>query len=550
MRVRTLFGLSLVTTVGLSACGAPDSSSPLRRDESTSIPSSPPAPPEAARQPDPAGPTETAGSPESTEAEEDRDPATVAVGVAVTDVAVFQAVKVPVVKNGSLVRPSSRNGPVVAGRAAMLRVYVRPESNAAPRDITAVLRFANGDETSAAFRITRRIGKASSDEDGATTFDFSVPASALRETTSFRVWLTEPSGASITESTVTEARFPRDGSFASLGASPSGKVRVTVVPIRYDADSSHRTPDVSPEQLENYRKELMRLYPASDVVLTAHEPYAFTSQISPNGNGFQSVLRAMMQLRQDEQPESDVYYYGLLAPRASLAAWCQGGCVTGLSSIVDDPASEGLRASVGIGFADDESRTTMAHELGHAHGREHAPCGGPQGVDPTFPYSSGAIGVWGYDIFSHSMIAPTKGKDMMGYCPNKWVSDYTFRALFDRIVDVHVEKSRVATLPAPIVPRTSRTTFRVAVAGASNELRWDGELDLDPNALGGAVHDATFLQEDGTTLATSHARFIRFDHLPGGFVLLPKDSAIDARGWTKVTVDDLFATAPWRNASP
>ena len=39
-----------------------------------------------------------------------------------------------------------------------------------------------------------------------------------------------------------------------------------------------------------------------------------------------------------------------------------------------------------------DSVNTAAHEVGHAHGREHAPCGGAQSTDPSFPYSNGGIG--------------------------------------------------------------------------------------------------------------------------------------------------------------
>ena len=39
---------------------------------------------------------------------------------------------------------------------------------------------------------------------------------------------------------------------------------------------------------------------------------------------------------------------------------------------------------------------TAAHELGHSHGRNHAPCGmglDPSSIDPAYPHDGGKIGV-------------------------------------------------------------------------------------------------------------------------------------------------------------
>ena len=119
--------------------------------------------------------------------------------------------------------------------------------------------------------------------------------------------------------------------------------------------------------------------------------------------------------------------------------------MTGLSTVVDSPNTSFLRASVGVGYPGEDSANTAAHEVGHAHGREHAPCGGAQGVDPQFPYSGGVIGSWGYDILAKTFLSPTKGHDMMSYCPNEWVSDYTYSALFDRIAALNGNPASGAT---------------------------------------------------------------------------------------------------------
>ena len=288
---------------------------------------------------------------------------------------------------------------------------------------------------------------------------------------------------------------------------------------------------------------MMRLYPTSEVVVTAREPFPWNSQISSGGGGFSQVLRAMMQLRENDKVEKDVYYYGVFMPKDSMNAYCAGGCVTGLSTVVDDAGAAAMRASVGVGFAGQLAANTMAHEIGHAHGRRHAPCGGTQGADPGFPYTGGKIGEWGYDIFAKKLIAPAKGTDIMGYCANQWVSDYTYNALYDRIAAISVERHRT-----PETRETRPTTseklarYRVATALESGDLTWDGELDLDEELAGGVLRKANFLADSGKTIITRTARFFPFDHLPGGFVFVPADNGIEATKWKAVTVEGFTQT--------
>jgi hypothetical protein len=84
---------------------------------------------------------------------------------------------------------------------------------------------------------------------------------------------------------------------------------------------------------------------------------------------------------------------------------------------------------------------TMCHELGHAHGRMHAPCN-VQDPDPRFPYPSASIGVMGYDNRTNEFYQSNR-KDMMSYCPepryNAWISDYTYQAILLRVAQVNAQ---------------------------------------------------------------------------------------------------------------
>ena len=69
---------------------------------------------------------------------------------------------------------------------------------------------------------------------------------------------------------------------------------------------------------------------------------------------------------------------------------------------------------------------TIAHEFGHNFSLGHSPCGGPAGVDGRYPHSGGRIGTWGYDFRNGTLVDPDMHTDLMTYCGNNWISDYSF----------------------------------------------------------------------------------------------------------------------------
>jgi hypothetical protein len=84
-----------------------------------------------------------------------------------------------------------------------------------------------------------------------------------------------------------------------------------------------------------------------------------------------------------------------------------------------------------------------AQEVGHNHGRRHAPGCGAARPDGSYPsdtdaFGNGGVGItgdWGIDLRSMALLPPDQTYDFMGYCPNNntpgtvWVGAYTYRAL-------------------------------------------------------------------------------------------------------------------------
>ncbi|MCY3772684.1 MAG: Ig-like domain-containing protein [Gemmatimonadetes bacterium] len=130
------------------------------------------------------------------------------------------------------------------------------------------------------------------------------------------------------------------------------------------------------------------------------------------------------------------------------------------------PASERvgvatIPGSIGVSALD---AYTIAHELGHNMNLRHAPCGGPAGLDPDYPYVDGTTGAWGYDLLSGSLVSP-RTFDLMSYCPPGWISDFHFvKALIYR---------RSLETPVPAV----------RAASATNLLLWGEVNDLAETVL-------------------------------------------------------------------
>lgn len=73
---------------------------------------------------------------------------------------------------------------------------------------------------------------------------------------------------------------------------------------------------------------------------------------------------------------------------------------------------------------------TIAHELGHNMSLLHAPCNGPQQLDPNFPDRNGRIGSGGYNHFTGTVVH-RRTPDVMSYCgPPNWISEYHFTRAF------------------------------------------------------------------------------------------------------------------------
>ena len=164
-----------------------------------------------------------------------------------------------------------------------------------------------------------------------------------------------------------------------------------------------------PENHELLRN-VVTLLPVGDLVVSAHEPVLSTTNHSGMVHSQTKAIRAM--------EGSSGHYLGMMSRPTT--------------------GSHGLANRAARTVFSLPHPFVIGHELGHTMSLNHAACGSAiGGLDPSFPYSGGSIGVWGYDFRDGGKLVPPDYTDLMGYCNQRyWISDYNFtNALRFRLFD-------------------------------------------------------------------------------------------------------------------
>jgi hypothetical protein len=353
--------------------------------------------------------------------------------IVLSDLALFQTVKVPLVEEGAVL--TSRPIQVVLGKPARVQGYVRavPGADGGATDIAVQARLLVSSVAGVHTLEATGTVTAASATGGGDTLDFELDASLVAADATVSLDIVEPSPC---RSRPQAARLPREG-VVPLAPQNTGSLKVVLVPVRYDADGSGRLPDTSEPQLEQARAALLALFPVSSVQISVRAAVGSGVNLAgrSSSSAWAQLLDSLRSLRTADGATDDTYYYGWVAPASTFRGYCTSSCILGVAFQVEGnlPA---LRVGVGVAYADDQTRMTMAHELAHQHGRLHAPCGATSGLDADYPYPTGSTETWGFDARTGKVIDPTLS-DLMSYCSPQWISDYNYQALLERSLEVN-----------------------------------------------------------------------------------------------------------------
>ena len=473
----------------------------------------------------------------------------------IEEVALFQTVKVSLSDGVTPVNAMGRS-PVVANRPTLFRVYVAPRGGAfTPREFSARVTVKNGTGEDQ-YYAKQRISKASTEGDTASTFQIAVPREKILADTRYSVEVVEcgavaapnvsaagsgaagtgaaagrgaaaagrggsaaagRGGSAAPPSGAPGTRFPTTGD-TPLSAVDSGILKIRLVPL----NAGGRMPDTSDAKLKIYKEYMEAMYPVDEVKFTVAPALNVTTPV--NWNRILEQLRAQ---RQRDMIATDEYYYGLLRPTERFQEFCRGGCTAGVAYI-GNVRQTATRVGMGLAYDDEMSAGIMAHEVGHTHGRPHAPCAPGnqiQSVDQNFPYQRGATGVWSYDFRSKKFFDPMTTRDIMGYCEPKWISDYTYDLLFSRGAMINTQMFELAD-PATV------QAYRVLLLD-SDGAQWSVPFPR-PDAPFGTPESADVLDTDNQPIAKVTVYRTEIADSNGYTVLVPEPK----QGWNSIKLHD------------
>jgi len=431
---------------------------------------------------------------------------TAADGATVTSVVLYQGVSRPIMQDGQDVNSDT---PIIEGRDALLRVFYQSDAAYNGRAVTARLTIDGRDPVD----IQTTLGSASSEGALSSTINFDVPGEAITVGMGYRVELLQDEA--LTTGVNTAALYPDSGSFAQLAVETVGKLVITLVPVKYAADGSDRLPDISGEQLQRYEELFYAMYPVPEVQISIRaQPFSWNSPVEAGGNGWDLLLNAIAELRNQDGAANNEYYYGILAPASSYGAYCGAECVAGLG-FIGNPNNSGSRAAIGLGYSGDSSAETAVHELGHNHGRPHAPCGAVAAADPSYPYNGASIGVYGYNLISKTLYAPETFVDMMSYCNPAWISDYNYKKLYEQAKFVNQ-----ASFYVP--PQMMNLTWERVSVRPDGRLEYLDSMTMVQPPLG---NETTVAVQTVNGTEYLSGQFFEYDHLPGGVLYVPPSSS-------------------------
>lgn len=300
--------------------------------------------------------------------------------------------------------------PLVAGREALLRVFLRGDQRSffQPQVRVGIYQGTRLMETLTLEPGGDSIPLRLREGDLRNSWNVTLPADYIRPGLGVVVEA-DPAGV-VPLSTGARTRFPEAGIHA-LAVVEVPKLWLRLVPIRQIGPGT--TGRIDEGNLETFIEPLLAMFPITEYDVDIAEPFE-TSSSSATMDGWTDILYELDALRVAEG--SGRYYYGVLQASPSTP-------YAGLGFV-------GYPAAIGYDQLP-RAAETLAHELGHNFGRPHSPCGGAAGVDPSYPYADGSIGMFGYDAARGVVKDPATQRDVMSYCAPRWASDFTYRRVLD-----------------------------------------------------------------------------------------------------------------------
>ena len=298
--------------------------------------------------------------------------------------------------------------PMVAGRDALLRVFVVAKKKTSESIPKVVARFYRDDKETYKVTIPGKSTPIPTEvEEGSLlkSANATIPDTVVKP--DLEVVLEIDPDGTLDDSLGVPKRIPETGRLP-VDVRKMALFDLTIVPFLYSSDPDSSIIKLAKEMVDDPKghklfRQMHDLLPIEDLDVVAHAP------VETNTNNSFALLSIAEALHVLENAQG--YYMGTMA-----------GPVAGPAGIAGDRNN--------VLFARPWSYV-IAHELGHSFWLDHAPCGNPAGVDPKYPNKDGSIEGWGYDQGGDTLVHPDT-KDLMSYCSPQWIGDYHFTKMVRR----------------------------------------------------------------------------------------------------------------------
>ncbi len=260
---------------------------------------------------------------------------------------------------------------------------------------------------------------------------------------------------------------------ANLPLSEVPKVKVKIFNVRYEANGQdYQTPFQHMAMMASW---LRRAYPVPGV-LWQYRILNWWSSKTPGDAGCGAMNNVLSFIRWIEGNPAEWRYYAMVEDTGS---WMRGCSKDIPSYVASGPTGDPQHISWAAWDQDAAYGDWYgAHELGHTYGRYHTLCKGNEaGPDLNYPYPNGRIGgagwlselFYGWDIEQRVVYGPD-WTDIMTYCDDEWMSDYTYAAIRQRLIDEAAASGQAQTTALA-------ESEYLAVLGLANLTRGTAELD-------------------------------------------------------------------------
>ncbi len=302
--------------------------------------------------------------------------------------------------------------PLVKDRDGFLRVFVTAsQSNAAAPQVR--VRFYSGATLVSTSTIPAPAASVPlSPNEGSLTASWNVPVpKALIQPNLSILADVDPANA-VAETDEADNAFPASGTPLPMDVRTASVFSVRFVPV---VQTNGLQGNVTNANKATFMAAAMSIHPLPGYDADMHAPWNTSRPVvdkDNTNNAWTNILGDLDALRVTEGTSR--HYFGVIDPTYTSG-------IAGIGYVGGKTA---------LGWDKGQNDFVAAHEWGHNWGRQHAPCGSAGNPDTQYPYAGGAIGVYGLDVAAQALKPPTS-HDLMGYCNNEWISDYTYTGVLN-----------------------------------------------------------------------------------------------------------------------